>query len=703
MVRPRLLLPLIIAVLLSFNVSAKSTKSDADVSIFIDNSSPSQPKIEFFWKEAIVLKSSYDKEAKELSATAKLQNLNLQDIAPLTEKIKTVSLKGGIIKAGNLTLKKGDTYSVKGKLEIQNLKATYFTKHLQLDKIKDNLEFMANLSLTVSASLPQPFTKNFISQSSYSITGAVSESEINNVPLFDTLSKVEAAFTLDNKQLKFNVTEAAYPKKVYFPSKTKKEIKTLHTNQLTAKGELTYLDTKSFSLEIKTRLSLEQFWEAAGEIKRMPFQYRGAGTIDLEGIIKGALASKDFTYYADYAIDGAQFKDFTNIKAKGFLKKDKLVVETASLNYKDIPLKIRGNVEDFTLPKIELSIDTDLLNIETKSQYSEQELDVTELVINAGTTNIISKAYLDLKDPPQGKIEGFGKLNLEEAEGILSILNLKFPLIKRLKPQGDVSLKFKIEGGFDINEWKVKVAGASNQITVYNIAAQDLTVELYRDKNEITISPLIANIASGQIELRTKLDSLNDNAVFNAAAAGIELAELKDYFNLKTKTLEGKLSLELYLKKKGLSKWGNLDGEGKVSVREGNLWQLNLLKGLGEILYIPDFETITFDKGHSDLEFAGENIMFKNLELNSTQLNLIGEGTLSLKGDIEFKLLPQLSPILISDSEKLQELINQFLGKSGLGVEIKGTLKDPEYEVTPIFISPLEGIKSIFEGILDEF
>ncbi|MBU1121833.1 MAG: AsmA-like C-terminal domain-containing protein [Candidatus Omnitrophota bacterium] len=691
----KIVLPLIISVLFFLPAHALA---QTPVSIFIDTSYPSQLKAEFIWEDKLILKSTYDKTTKEISAAIKVKNLDLDVFSPLIKNIEFISLHTGAI-TGNLYLEKENTYFVKGNLKIENLGFTYPSKYLHFASANEDLEFKGNLSLTILAPLPETLSTTTLAQSLYSIQGEIYKSEITNVPLFDNFSNINADFNLDREKVSFNITECLYPQKVYFPSK----IKTTKTNRISAKGDLSYTKDKPFSLQIKTALGLEQLLEAANDIKKLPFQYDGVGFIELETLIKGNISTKPLAYHVDYNITNASFKDITNISTRGFIKNNHLIIEESTADYKGIPFDIRGRLDSFNAPQIELSINTGLLNANIKAQANKNLIDITELTINKDGINIISKAYLELSDPLTIKIEGFGEINSEKTIAILKYLKIDHPLIKRLNPIGNLSFKFQIEGNNDIREWTMKVAGAGKNINIYNIKAQELTIELYRDKNEITISPLTATIDDGQFELRAKLDFVNTNATLNITAINIDLAQLKDYLNLKNKTIEGKLSGRVYLHNNSLSNWEKLNGEGSVSVVEGNLWQFNLLKGLGEILYIPDFETIIFDKGYSDLVLKDENIVFKNLELNSDQINFKGEGKISVKGDIDFKLYPELSPLIISDSHELQNLIGQFLGKSGLGVEIKGTLKKPKYQVSPIFSSPLEGIKTIFEGILNEF
>lgn len=691
-------LSLITVLLLPFDIYANSLRP-AQTLIVIDNSAADKITLDFSWRNKIILKSALAAASGEISAAVKFNDLDLGEFPLLREKIMPVSFISGIIKNGDLTLVKEDIYSIKGTLEIESLKFSYPIQQFPVKNANDNLIFQGNLSLSGLFNLPVLPTKDFLGESSYFLKGETKTIEIQNSPLLDTLYGINAEFTCDNKKFAFAITDSTYPQKVY-SSPSDQEIKTPKTNKLSVKGEILYGQDKSFLLEAKTALPFSQFITAVQEIQKMPFQYRGSGEIALNSIVKGVLGEKISDYHIDYTITAAAVGDFTNINASGFVKTDALIAEEISLNYKDIPLKAKARVDNFASPDITLSLDTGQLNINAQANYHSPIIDVTALSIKGNQTNLTSKAYIDLTAPVKVKIEGLGSIDCQEIIALLPSFKLSYPFLEKLNPQGNLSLKFLIEGNMLPTDWTIKVAAVSKELNIYNIAAQETTIELYRDKNEITISPLTAVIGGGETELRAKFDFLNNWVTFNAAATDIELNQIRDYLKLKNKTLEGKLSLEIYLQNAGIAQWNKLSGEGKVLIHDGNLWQFNLLKGLGEILYIPSFETIIFDQGYSNLIFEGENIVFKDLKLTSPQITIQGEGTLSTKGDINIKLSPQLSPLLISESNELQNLINHFLGKSALGVELTGTIGKPKYNVTSIFTSPVKGITGILESIL---
>jgi hypothetical protein len=465
-----------------------------------------------------------------------------------------------------------------------------------------------------------------------------------------------------------------------------------------------------------------------GYLKKGTLYLQGKETFSLEGSLKlenVRLVKKDIELSADllllpqvifsdkkanYSLDVNVSKgkikspSFEEISLRGNfnLSSDKLIVKESYLNYKDTVWQLKGDIKDFASPKIDFDIETTSVNLKIKAHYNKekQEIETEELILRGKKTKISSKANMILTGTPRLRLEGIGKISLEDIVNGTETFKLNYPLLKKLNPQGEVSVKFIINGGLNPKTWEVKLAGDTPNLIVYGINTKKVKIELYKNKDEFTISPFVANYGGGNIDFRIKLDFLNKKKVINLILNNISLTQVRKDFNLKNKKLAGKLSLEVYLKDNRLAKLGNLEGEGVIYIEEGNLWEINLFKGLGKFLFIPDFEIIRFKEGYSDIIFRGKDIVFENIKLTSPQISLEGAGKISLNRKIEFMFFPQFAPNLISSSEGLKKIITTFLGQRGLAIEVKGTLKKPLYKVKPMLLSPLKGIKDFFNELL---
>jgi hypothetical protein len=434
-------------------------------------------------------------------------------------------------------------------------------------------------------------------------------------------------------------------------------------------------------------------------------------TADLNLSLKILLSKDGISYYSaegklrDGRIFGCTpyLEEISNIVAEFGLNKDSFNLKEAQLDYKDIHWKINGRIYNFSFPIIELNAESDLFNLSTEGKYNykKEKIEISKLLLKNKNTEIFSRINItNIKKDPQLKIEGLGIISFEDLKKTFKLLKINYSWINKLNPEGKLNLKFTVDGRINPKTWKIKLAGYSKNLKLYNLETDKTKIELYKDEEKLIISPLLINYDKGSIDFRTKLEFPYNKGIINLTLNDIDLEKIRKELNLKNKKLSGKLSADLYLENNNLKNWESWNGEGTVYIKEGNLWEINLFRGIGEFLFIPNFENIKFEEGGSDLIFRGEEIIFQNLELKSQKMNLLGGGKISLQGNIEFLLFPEFNPSLVFSSKGLKKIITRFLGKGGLCVEIKGTFKKPEYKIKPVFLTPLKNIKKFFEELI---
>jgi autotransporter translocation and assembly factor TamB len=337
--------------------------------------------------------------------------------------------------------------------------------------------------------------------------------------------------------------------------------------------------------------------------------------------------------------------------------------------------------------------------VDCQSKYDKNIINIEDLILKVADSKIAAQGTIEPKSS-QGQFKGAGFVDVKDIKTVLNLFNLKYPLLDKVGLSGIINGKFIINGGKNPSDWEVKLAALSQNLKFYNITAKDVSLELYRNKNELIISPLRAEIGEGKIDLRVKIDSTNNRIVTNILVNDLNLAEFKKDLELKDTNLSGRLSLEANIENDSLTQWNKLNGEGKISIEQGNIWEINLLRGLGNMLFIPEFESIVFEEGHSDLIFKDENVVFDNIELKSYQMTLRGRGRISLKGDIDFAMVSEFNPNLVSASESLKKFFTNLLGQNALAIELNGTLKKPNYKIKPVLFSNLGNVQDLLENIL---
>jgi hypothetical protein len=335
-----------------------------------------------------------------------------------------------------------------------------------------------------------------------------------------------------------------------------------------------------------------------------------------------------------------------------------------------------------------------------QAYYKDNILNVERIEIKGTNSKIVADGKVNLENK-KTNLEGGGYFELDKAEKIMNFLGWSDTnLLKNINPAGLLNIKFIIENESYPLNLKLKLAGFGEKVKIRGVNLNDMRLEIYGDKNELILSPLLASIGRGKIDLRIKVNFLKGDSLVNFNAQNIELSLLKEAFPWRNRQLTGNLWLEAFLENKNLFSPKSWEGEGEIVIKEGNLWEISLLKGLGKFLLIPEFEKITFKDGYTEFAIQDEHIIFDKVELNSLQMGLEGKGNISFSGKLNFLFFPRFNPSLLSASEGLKKIITQFLGKTGLIVEIKGTTKNPSYKIKPAISSTLKSLGDILKGIL---
>ena len=355
-----------------------------------------------------------------------------------------------------------------------------------------------------------------------------------------------------------------------------------------------YIKKGDLNIEIGKVISLKGDLESK-ELKFASENINLGGDIKLLGYLK--ILEEELDYHINYQIKNGYFsglKNFKEIQAKGFLKKNELFLSRAELTYKNLIVETAGWIKDFSSPKIDLKFSGKPGTLTIKTQYNKKS----------------------------GKME--------------------------------------------IN--------------------------------------CLAEVWRGKFKLNGALDLFGKKGNLNATADNIDIGQAIQELNVGGRTPRGKLSLEINLTSFDLFKWKNLLGEGKILISEGDIYQINFLKGLGKFLSIPGFENIVFKRAYSDLFFQGQEIFFENFQLNAAQMDIEGKGKITTAGNIDFLLFPQFSQELIDSSKGLQKYLTALLGEGNFSVGISGTIKNPVYTTNISLIPSLDkikDIKDIFGDFLD--
>ncbi len=368
---------------------------------------------------------------------------------------------------------------------------------------------------------------------------------------------------------------------------------------------------------------------------------------------------------------------------------------------------LSGTLENFSRPVLKTTLQSDDLNFETdinilnnafqitafKGKYFESAFDVKgDIHILEDTTPVFNvTSRLDLQ--------------LEDAERLLPCLATGMGLIK---PKGLVSLNASFRGTpKDWRNWSVLVKGTSPEITLqgYKLSDVDLTFD-ERDQN-VNKCDVSATFYGGKLVLKSSADLTTTQSPYrtNLNLEDVNLAELREDSPLKTKDIAGTL-MGFVVLHGNLNDLKNSQGNGNISITDGYLWQLNLLRGLGRLLLIPEYREIVFTEATTNLTIKNQKTRFEDLELISRPLTLKGSGWVDLEGNIDFSITSHFDMTAIEESHSIKKTVTALLTttNSYLNIKVTGTLDNPQYRSIPSPVNVLEKTRDLIkEGIQSIF
>ncbi len=219
------------------------------------------------------------------------------------------------------------------------------------------------------------------------------------------------------------------------------------------------------------------------------------------------------------------------------------------------------------------------------------------------------------------------------------------------------------------------------------------------------------------VDANVALQQENVPSEIAASITRLNVQRLKNTFpRLKNKDLSGILSANVNLKGP-LEDYKALKGDGAITIKEGKLLELEMLKGIWKVLFnnllVEDYRKIAFTQGKATFKVQDGFIKTEDLLLESEPADISARGSLSLNGQLNFDVIAKVRQAPIVTASALQAvpttIISQVV-KNVVGIKLTGSITTPEvrYKILPLKVlekttgSIFEGIQGMLEDILDQ-
>jgi hypothetical protein len=371
---------------------------------------------------------------------------------------------------------------------------------------------------------------------------------------------------------------------------------------------------------------------------------------------------------------------------------EKLEYHFDAIEYEKRSYSLDGTWKGFKTPLIRALVVGPNIRVQTDMTRQNDRWDFSSL----------KGVFEDLNFDLSGSIDKKQRMNFSGTLGIdLKNLKIFFPkYAKQLEGagmEGLCSFVAEVSGPMKNYElWKIKAKGKSRLIRLSGLKFTDVELDYTQIEQEGFLNTLSFGAYQGRGAIKGKFDITKNNISYalRGILQDVDLNRLKLDTPLSDKTFSGTLGMNISVSGQS-NNLNSIKGGGALLIRDGNLWEFNPLKKLGNFLFVPRFDTISFTSAQGDFFIADQCVSTDNLELLGPGLGLIAEGKITFGGELDFLVNTQILPT--GPAGKVDETISK--AASLTAIKITGTVREPKYKLQAIGENIMKKLGDILSGI----
>jgi hypothetical protein len=377
---------------------------------------------------------------------------------------------------------------------------------------------------------------------------------------------------------------------------------------------------------------------------------------------------------------------------------NRLEWEGINFNYLGIDYRMSGTLIDFKAPAVQLKLVSRDLTLESAFSFTGKKAVFSNLFGRYLDSEFSLSGEVDFSNPSAAVVDAAGKLkiDLKDTKGPLKKFKAR---LDKIDPKGGLQIKGKFSGNIkDIKSCLIEAQASSDSLSLYGLKPDGFSMDYRQDNGIAEIALMRLSLYGGYVDLTGKMNLKSENLPYwiNANAQGVKIEKLKDDTALRDKDIAG--TIQAQVKINGFSNdLARLSGAGTVIITEGKLWQLNLFKGIGALLFTSDFTNVVFNEGSCGFTIQDKYVYTDNLRLRSNLTNISGEAKIGFDGSLDASLDAEVLPEAPL-SGTVKDITTAVLGQATrIGViRVTGSLKEPKFKFKPAVAAIIKGIKDMF-------
>lgn len=556
------------------------------------------------------------------------------------------------------------------------------TNNLKIQQNKVDVKTSLDLRAVLEYSLSDKILK-------YSGSGRVSNTEISGVEFVDKINAINTGLIFNNAGLNApNLTADVLG--------------------LSVKAKASLNDLSDPRINISATSSLEL--STLQGIMKDKFKFDFPGTISGRGNLDLAVEGK-FSGTDNLAVSGEvevinaalNLKNLDSpiqeINGKIKFYQDRLHWEDANLKYQGNRYKISGSLINFKSPLLDISIETSGISLDSVLSFNGKLIKVSKFSGSYYLSEFSATGDIDISEASSPKVDLKGEL-LIELKDLKRPLNKFKEQLERINPVGKVKAQFNLSGNInDLRNCNAEIKLSSDSIFLYGLRGKDLILNYAQADGIANVKSMRLSLYGGSVDafFRANLRSKEYPYLFQANIQDVKIEEIKLDTKARTKDIAGIIQGDVKIN----GFFGDIPasgGAGRLTITKGKLWELDLFKGLGKLLFSQDLASITFYEGACDFIIQDKAIFTDNLTLKSNMVNLSGPVKIGFDSSINAKLNVNIMDEFIPLTGTFKDVTTAIIGESGkfAVIKISGTLQEPKYSFQTAVANILKSLADTF-------
>ncbi|MCX5696421.1 MAG: DUF748 domain-containing protein [Candidatus Omnitrophica bacterium] len=363
--------------------------------------------------------------------------------------------------------------------------------------------------------------------------------------------------------------------------------------------------------------------------------------------------------------------------------------------------KTSGALANFARPIIELTVASENLKVESSFSVNNKLIAISKLNGNYFNSDFSCSGDIDTAEVNKPEAQLTGNAGVELAD-IPKILTQFKEQLAPARPEGKVKVKFSLSGNIaDIKSCRLQSEAASDAVSLWGLKGSGLSISLGQQDSIIEISQAHLSLYDGSVDLTAKMNLASKNLPFwfDFSAKDIRIEKLKLDTLAKDKDIAG--IIQAQGKINGFPRdMAKMTGAGKIAVTEGKLWELNLFKGLGKLIFARDFESVMVSEASCSFVIQDSVIATDNLKMLSNLAEISGPVKIGFDGSLNSELSVNILGESTPATGTVKDITTAIIGQAGKfgTIAVSGSLKDPKYKFKPSVADIFKSIKNAIFG-----